>query len=394
MVNHNLPAPREKIRIWDVLLLIGLALSPMTGLRIWKIGPAELLVFIWGFRYALRRTIKMEILARFFIGFLGAMAFGTLCGLIAAPEEVNLEGWPTWIYLMFVSLAMYQGLESNDLQYNERLLSGFATLAVLWQIILFALAKTGVQFVFGAPLWFSNRYSGGGTNPHQVAVMLCGLIFVFLREVLKRRRVLWNLLLAAASINILLATKSSTGVLAVVFGAIFEAMVFINRGTKNEHRRIILILLELLVGAVLLLLTYRIIYRLAYEWIASDSNGLGRLEIFSGIGQTFRTSPLFGLGPGIHAKTAAGGLVEYHNTYLEVLAASGIVGMGVLVLFTIRLFARLTGDITLIPIVVAMYAYGLSGFSMRRLVYWGLIILVLVLGEQIKNWDYNTAETE
>ena len=40
-VHHN------KIRTWDWLLILGLTIAPMTGLRIWKIGPAEVLTFIW-----------------------------------------------------------------------------------------------------------------------------------------------------------------------------------------------------------------------------------------------------------------------------------------------------------------------------------------------------------
>ena len=31
----------------DWILLIGLSLAPMTGLRIWKIGPSEVLCLLW-----------------------------------------------------------------------------------------------------------------------------------------------------------------------------------------------------------------------------------------------------------------------------------------------------------------------------------------------------------
>ena len=34
---------KETIQRWDWLLLIGLCPAPMTGLRIWRMGPTEVL---------------------------------------------------------------------------------------------------------------------------------------------------------------------------------------------------------------------------------------------------------------------------------------------------------------------------------------------------------------
>ena len=381
---------KAHIMPWDWLLILGLMLAPMTGLRVWKIGPAEVLVFLWCLRFFPRQIIPNGDLLRFFLEFLGCMAIGTVIGLYRVPEEVVLSGWPTWLYLMFVSLGMYQGLRGNSLAYNEKLLTRFATLAVLWQLLLYILANAGLRSILGAPLWYYYRYSGGGTNPHQVAVMMCGLVFIFAREAFAGRHVLWNVLLAAAGVMILLATESSTGVLALVFGAMIGLMVFFNRGTSPQ-RRLVLIVIELLLGAAILLVLYRVIYRFAYDWVANDTNGLGRLAIFSQISRSFRLSPFFGLGPGMHSR-ANGGLIEYHNTYLEVLAASGLLGFIAFGLFTIRLLDKARVDISFLPVITAMYAYGIAGFAMRRLVYWGIIVSILVLSEQIIRAEHISAQ--
>ena len=74
-------------------------------------------------------------------------------------------------------------------------------------------------------------------------------------------------------------------------------------------------------------------------------------------------------------------MIEYHNTYLEVLACSGLVGFFALVRFTLKLLGKIRGDSAFLPVVVAMYAYGLAGFGMRRLVYWGLIVMAYVICE-------------
>lgn len=374
-VHHN------KIRTWDWLLILGLTIAPMTGLRIWKIGPAEVLTFIWCLRFFPRGRVSNGALMRFFLVFLGSMAIGTIMGLFLAPEEAELADWPTWLYLMFVALGMYQGLRYNELAYNEKLLTRFATLATLLQLLLYIMAESGVRTVFGAPLWFYYRYSGGGTNPHQVAVMMCGLTFVFAREILNKRHLLWNLLLLIGSITVLLATQSSTGVMSLAMGLLLELLVYINRMTGGRRGRAIAIIIELIVGVILLLVFYRLLYRFAYTWISNDSNGLGRLEIFSNIRNTFAQDPLFGLGPGIHSKSGSR-LIEYHNTYLEILAASGLVGLTAFLIFTVRLLRKMANDTTFLPAITAMYAYGFAGFAMRRLVYWGIVVFVLVICEQ------------
>ena len=377
----------NRIRAWDWLLILGLTLAPMTGLRIWKIGPAELLVLVWCLRYLPRRRVPNGALMRFFLLFYGAMAIGTMMGLFLTPEETDLSDWPTWLYLMLVSLCMYQGLRNNELVYNEKLLTRFATLATLLQLLLYIMADSGVRTVFGAPLWFYYRYSGGGTNPHQVAVMMCGLTFVFAREILNKRHLLWNLLLLIGSITVLLATQSSTGVMALAMGLFLEFLVYINRMAGGRRGRVFLILLEGLVCTLLMLVLYRLLYSYAYTWISNDSNGLGRLEIFANIKTTFEKDPFFGLGPGMHS-TSGGRLIEYHNTYLEILAASGMVGASAFLIFTIRLLQKITRDTTFLPAIAAMYAYGFAGFAMRRLVYWGIVVFVLVICEQIRKNTY------
>ena len=88
-----------RIRKWDWLLIIGLCLSAMTDLRIWKIGPAELLCFIWGLKFFPKRVYRMNILSSFFLRFLGAMLIGTVIGYFVAPKELILSDLLTWVFL-------------------------------------------------------------------------------------------------------------------------------------------------------------------------------------------------------------------------------------------------------------------------------------------------------
>ncbi len=103
------------------------------------------------------------------------------------------------------------------------------------------------------------------------------------------------------------------------------------------------------------------------------------MEIFRTIGIALKKNPIFGLGPGGHAYD---GTMEFHNTYLEILAMTGVVGFFIFAKFSLRIYRVLKSDYTLYLIVLPLYAYGLAGFSMRRLVYWNLIVLAVVLAQK------------
>jgi len=61
---------------------------------------------------------------------------------------------------------------------------------------------------------------------------------------------------------------------------------------------------------------------------------------------------------------------------------TGVVGFFIFAKFSLRIYRVLKSDYTLYLIVLPLYAYGLAGFSMRRLVYWNLIVLAVVLAQK------------
>ena len=378
-----------RIEWMDWLLIIGLTLAPMTGLRIWKVGPGEVLCLLWGIQHLFRSKSLKSSMFLFFVPFLLAMGAGSIAGYIIAPEELTIDGLLTWIYLAVTAISLYEGLKTKTLEYNETLLFTFAEIATLWNIFLFLYSRLVRNTLFGAPLWYHGvRFSGGGTNPHQVAILLCGLTFVFLRSFLKKQKRFRSLVFMIACIYLMLMTASSTGILAIAFGLAVTAYFFI--ADLFPRRKFgALVVLTVLIFLVVLIFA-RLLYRQFMDWVAEDKNGMGRFGIFSSFGESFIRSPLFGLGPGVHGR---GGMIEFHNTYLEILAATGVIGAFAFVVYSFGLFKKtLTVEWKLFPIVVTMYAYGLAGFAMRRLVYWGLIAFVTVIAEQITSKEVSTIE--
>lgn len=375
----------KKIRInkWDWILVVGLCLAPMTGLRTWKIGPAELLCFIWSLRYLPKRIYRVNNIAKFFAAFLSAMLIGTFIGSIVAPKELIITDWFTWFFLSFIALALYEGLKKNDIEYNEKLFNIFCFISLFWYMFLYFFSIYVSRFFLGAPLWYNNiRYTGGGLNPHQVAVLMCGLTFCFVRNIVRKKMILLNAFGVIGAFFIEWQTASSTGIASIFVGWITLIMVLTFYKKDSVSDKAIILVLELLIGVVILIVGYPILYKYFYNWLSSDPNGIGRLELFTQIGTTFRKSPLFGLGPGMHALWGMD-TKEFHNTYLEIIAASGIIGFLAFLIFTIRTIRNLLSDATLLPVLIAIYGYGLAGFAMRRLAYWGIFVFIYVIAEQM-----------
>ncbi len=370
---------QDNFKLFDLLLIVGLTLAPMTGFRVWRVGPAEILCLLWGIRSLLKWRYRRSDTVRFFALFLVTMGLGSSICVFVAPNEASIPGLLTWLYLALIAISIYEGLSRRSLLYVERLLRAFSVTAILWYMFLFLYSRLVSRTFLGAPLWYSGRrFSGGGTNPHQIAVMMCGLCFVFFREVLKKRKLWLNLVFTGMTVFILFQTDSSTGIMSVFLGFFIGIyLLLVNIFPKSKGTVAILLLLGVAFAG---LFVFNFLYTEFMNWVASDSNGLGRLSIFAAFPESFARSPIVGLGPGTHGR---GGVIEFHNTYLEIAAASGVVGFTVFIVYTLRIFKKtLQGDWRLIPILVAMYGYGLAGFAMRRLVYWGILIFSLVISEK------------
>ena len=363
---------------FDWLLIFGLMLAPMTGFRIWKVGPAEVLCLLWGVGDALQLRAKRTDLSRFFSGFYIALLLGTLIGLIVAPRELDASGLLTWAYLGITAILITEKLHNNTLDYNEKLLSTLAVISILWYLFLYVYATRFAGSIWGTPLWFGKRFTGGGTNPHQVAVFFCGIGFVFLRAILNKKQIILAAAGYLASAFLLWQNDSSTGKMAIALGTATAVFLFVSESFP-EHKALIIVL-TVVASSVILIVGAQFWLQLFWDWVSEDANGMGRIEIFSSYPAALVKSPLFGLGPGTHG---VNGRIEFHNTYLEILAATGLIGGYVFTVYTVRLAKKImAGDWSLLPIMISLYAFGFAGFAMRRLIYWGLISFISVIAEQ------------
>ena len=175
-------------------------------------------------------------------------------------------------------------------------------------------------------------------------------------------------------------TKSSTGLLSVFVG--FSSIILILPVKHvEEEKKIKVVAIEILFLLTAATIFQQLLIDTFFDFVKSDANGMGRFEIFSYIKDVLNKSPVLGLGPGMHSREN-GDIQEFHNTMLEVIAAAGLIGLTVFIKLTINMVKDLSNDISSIPIMVVLYSYGLAGFTMRRLIFWGVLMIIIVMAKQ------------
>lgn len=378
----------EKIKKIDYFLIISVILSPMTDLRIWKIGPAELLVFIWCL-LNYRKILKVKLNNYhfvFWLFFISSIIFGTAYGITFYPEQVFASQIFTWIYLAFISIAIYGSLQTKKVLEIELILQKISIYGTLWYTLLYIYSLLVAPTFFNASLWYGSglRFTGGGNNPHQIAVFLSSIIFInfmfFSKTIKIKGKILYGVLIL---LGLFLSNETASSTLLLSIVITFGIFLFYKTYSyfPNNKQKIVKIII-LVILFLIFLTSYNLFYDIFISWVSADPNGLGRFDIFSSFGDTLQKSPIVGLGPGTHAY---GGIIEYHNTYLEIIAMSGVVGSVIFLIYTWKIFNKVKKVPFLFFIILPLYFYGLAGFAMRRLAYWAIFMIVITLTEKILN---------
>lgn len=379
------PVYSTSVPTLDYALIIGIVISPMTGLRIGQIGPGEVLVLVWSVSaIATKNATKGRKSSNghlattiFWIIFLATILTGTIIGISLVPSHVILSHLATWFYFAFISVASVRILLERSLTLIEQILFKIGQWAILWNAFLYFFSLLVQPTFLGSSLWYADsRFSGGGTNPHQVSLVLGSAVIILLWGLHKGAGLSsnWKLgLLALVGVFLCYETGSSTLYMSLIVAIIVLIVVWLlGQMSSSRIRALTLGGLVLIVIAVL-----PQIGSLLDRFIASDPNGRNRIELWHDLPTIFGLSPLFGLGPGMHSN---GGTTEFHNTYIEVLAMSGLIGLSVFLIYHLYIVSRIQSEPMLFAVISVLITYGLAGFAARRLSYWLLLGIILAIG--------------
>ena len=388
MVQSYLKQPNnseKKLQAWDWILIIGITLSPMNRLRTWKVGPGELLCILWSLKYIwqlLTVTIN-NCLLRFWLVFLPVIVVGTAYGQLFFPKETEPGALLTWVYFFFISVSIYTGMSTKSPEQIKKFLVILSTVVTLWYMFLYIYSKNVSRIFLGVNLWYWQvRYSGGGNNPHLLASLIAGVMFFNVYLLFDKGSVLKKILpLICTVFNLIiaLATKSSTLYISLVVTMVSFAVYRILTVIPGKRGKWVALSVMVIITSLFLGLTWTQLYEMIYAAISGDANGMGRLEIFKSIVVTLKKNWVFGLGPGTHGMD---GTIEYHNTYLEILAMGGVIGLGLFTAFSWRLYKLIRPYRWMLFGVLPLYLYGMGGFTMRRLSSWAILAILIACADR------------
>lgn len=371
------------MRKLDYLLVVAITVSPMNTLRFGQVGPAEIALLLWCVGACLNAKYPLDTgaLGKAWIAFFCILVASTLHGVVVTPESTHPTGLITWAFLGLTCVITYAVVQGRSRAQAESLLSAVGTVSTLWFASLYVYSVLVAMTIFDVPLWYGGglRFSGGGDNPHQLAVLMAACTFINVRGLLRARgfgRGLWSLLLTAGALFLGYETLSSTLFLAIaVTGAVTLFCVLLDRFPSRSSRTAITTLAAMLLVIVAVLQWSRLV-GLAEAFIDNDPNGRGRLTLWATFNDILGHVVLLGLGPGTHAED---GRMEFHNSYLELAAMIGLPATVAALVAMIMAVRRLSREWTLMAIVLPLFVYALPGFAFRRPSFWLILAICLAL---------------
>lgn len=132
------------------------------------------------------------------------------------------------------------------------------------------------------------------------------------------------------------------------------------------------ILLSILAIAFLAV-QYNSVVTFVTDFVLNDANGLGRFEIWGSGLNLIPVSPFVGLGPAGYV-ALAGGAVESHNTYIQVMLNVGLAGFVAFAYLMVLLARRLRHDPYMFAALAFFCVYGIAGYVLRRPAFWFILV--------------------
>ena len=231
-------------------------------------------------------------------------------------------------------------------------------------------------------LWFASvRFTGGALNSHQFAYTSGPMVIAGL-YLDSNKSSLWNKFLFYLSIVpffiMSMATLSAT--LSATFTILFILFIFLSLvDDKNLQRKTKKIIIFSTLIIIFILLFADKIYEIFINFVYSDPNGPGRFQLWYDSLNTWKVSPIVGLGLYGSAGAERGIGSEAHSTYFELLLKCGIIGLSLYLYFVYKLGRYTIKNKYAFLMVIFFVLYGFGGYSFRRVYMWYFTITAYYL---------------
>jgi O-antigen ligase len=380
-------------KILDLIFATGIVLTTMTSIRFSSlpIGIGELFLLFW-ITYTFARMMKKKTLkitdktvVYFWLYFFLVLGFGVLFSLFHYRFDIATALYDAVAYLFIFILCFALSLDKYSIKRKVEL-----TIIIgmfVFTFLAFWFNYIGHSF-YGITLG-GYRFTGGAKNPNQLSLFLAAVPFTALyffmdshRKEYFKRILFILIIITSFYVGNLIHSQALTGAWSISF--LVFVILFLFKFVKFPLN-LLSILVGLSITGVVLILNNNILYEFYYSFHSwfNELDEDGSRAFLWGLGlQTSFNSPIFGYGPGpqiLHAYTQRS---EVHNTLLDILTQSGMVGLFLYLLLLIKAYRRIRSNMFLNTALLTLVIFSISHFVLRQPIFWLYILFFLVVFER------------
>ncbi len=422
-------APREAQLTRDILLALGLILSPASQLRPegGSVGPGELCFALWLVLAVIRNFGRSDLpltsassrILAFWLLFAVALSIGALTALLmSVRNDPTLVMHDIKAYILVAGISVFCVLEPMAGARLRRVAWLLATFGAAFLVLQLAHAVEMISIARLDP-WYWDRMRGWSENPNQLALVciVIGFVSLHLCETSRqagKRLIALSYAILAFSAGLMTKSDSFLLVLAIAF-PVFAALKLASWIRLNERRpnmRPAFAWLVVLALPTLLTLTAPMSY-LAADWAqglrrdfsqnnhdAIERDIPNRLALWKQAVERGIETNMLGLGPGPHlvrTETASISLdyghayerhpsedpapnFESHNMVLDLFIQGGLIAVLVFAWLCVSTFLMTVREnfISLAVLLCGLGVFSVFHFIMRHPLLWFVIALCLV----------------
>lgn len=374
-------------RFIELLLVIAIAFSPYTSLRIGVMGISELsflFLIIYIFLLALKGNfkIKSHTFSNFWVFFLVITIFGFFYNYLfldftsgsISTFIFDLSAY-LFIFICLFFLELY--LNNNPkFDYKNTFMKIYLVTSSLISI-LFIISRFKASFL-GLSLLHYNFFRPIADNVHQISMIILPMLFIGLlifRDFKSKRKKLFILVIQVLLFLSLLATGSFKALLSLPFALVLISCSLIIRRAYYKKKTNHLLIFSLLVISIAVIM-FEPLMSFGIALFRENDISSGREILWTSSFNKILESPYVGYGPGAHAELFRDYFSDAHQTLLTIGLQAGFLG----IIAFLSLHIKIIKKIIFHPIAFGVYSstlvYLLGGDIMRKLSFWVLYLLI------------------
>ena len=398
----------------DILLALGLALTPATQLRMGglPLGAGELVLSGWLFLAFTAQlgggTLTVGPAFRAILIFWSALWLALSIGLVCGFALDLFQDLPAMLhdvfaYLLMMSLGMMLALEFGNADRRLRVCGYFTGLGTALLLVQLA-GGEGLSIFPGMQSWYFDRFQGWSENPNQMGFFAAVLSFVALHLAQTAPTNLGKIgAVLCAGIAIIggILTRSDSFMVALLIGTAAWVLVTarvwlgtLQSGVMLRGAAVVFAMLAVpLASATFAPFGAAALERIEQttEIIYSDNDqGETRLALWVEAMQRGMRSAFLGFGPGPQLTSKAykrppPSKFEAHNTFLDLFTQGGLLAVVAFVWVCMAALrtawqVQLAG---LVALVCALASFSMFHFVVRQPIFWFIIVLSLLAATRV-----------